>query len=633
MDENPEVSSSTNWVVIIDSILTVLIVVIVSIVFNRVDPAQAGVTSGGGCTCPLGPPGPPGTGTPGPPGQRGEQGASGPSGPPGVPGQTGQNGPMGMCMFHPNCTVGPTGPPGATGATGPQGAPGFQGLQGPPGPIGPQGFIGPIGPNGTQGLQGIQGIQGEPGACNCSETNRTYNALNVTQSFLLGPNSTFMCGAGSQIDFSCLANGTCPSLSNCDVQAKSLSIIGTANPTFSMGSNSYASFGIPQGISLPYITTMNTFQGSANQVYFEGNTLGGGFFILNSKNNGILRLNAEGISGQIVGTASSISLTAGINNLQFQSTLGPFTLTNFDGGNPIQLLSAQSVELTTGIGARFRAQADSIQFLKNVLNQTFWMDASLTSGYSFVSVGPSGGPAVTIYDPLVIGNGGYIAAISGILNLGPIVNVGGGRIISNINQYVMLQTGAFTTERISLEATVLNNATLPSILDSSTFPSGYSCIPGNLTDGYVWFNDTNGYRFSAGNTLFDSTVTILGNLRVVGSITSNFSTCTVSDARLKKNIEPLNVGDSISRIQRLNPVRYNFNHPELPQNLQHGFIAQEVQKDFPFSVKKHARSIYDVDNLLTLDKDMLIPDLVNMVNQMYKEIQILRAAAGINHHR
>lgn len=628
MDETPEVSSSTSWVVIIDSILTVLIVVIVSIVFNRVDPAQAGVTSGGGCTCPLGPPGPAGTGTPGPPGQRGEQGPSGPSGPPGVPGQTGQNGPMGMCMFHPNCTVGPAGPSGATGATGPQGAPGFQGLQGPPGPIGPQGFIGPIGPNGTQGLQGIQGIQGEPGACNCSETNRTYNALNVTQSFLLGANSTFMCGAGSQIDFSCLANGTCPSLAQCDVQAKSLFLFGGSPTRLLMGSVadqlSTATFG------LPGLYPVDVFTVSANNLYLAGNANGMGTTVIKSTNNGILSLQADGPTGTITMGSSSIFATASTGTISMTSNLNGFLIRNNDITSPITLDSAQSLIITTGTSGVIDATSNSFQLRKvtPIFGNALWITTSTTLSYNYAVFPPVflNTPSITLNEDLVIRTGKSIVSEEGLLRLGQNVDIGAGRVTSMAN-VLRFQSGNFSGDVTSLESITLNAALLPNVTDASKFPTNYTCLPGNLTSGYVWFNDTDGYRFSGGNTLFEKTVTVLGNVNVVGVVTSSFSTCIVSDARLKRNVTKIDVEDSIRRIQTLNPVSYTFNRPELPQNLQHGFIAQEVEKNFPFSVKTHSnKQLYGVDNLLTLDKDMLIPDLVNMVNQLYREIQIMKSS-------
>ncbi len=55
-------------------------------------------------------------------------------------------------------------------------------------------------------------------------------------------------------------------------------------------------------------------------------------------------------------------------------------------------------------------------------------------------------------------------------------------------------------------------------------------------------------------------------------------TCT-SDSRLKTNVT--NLDDILPQIEKLRPVTFNWIDPTMPQNLNTGFIAQEVQQIFP----------------------------------------------------
>jgi hypothetical protein len=77
---------------------------------------------------------------------------------------------------------------------------------------------------------------------------------------------------------------------------------------------------------------------------------------------------------------------------------------------------------------------------------------------------------------------------------------------------------------------------------------------------------------------FDGNVTVEGCLKVGGV---QYGTCA-SDIRLKKNVQSL-VG-SLEILNKLRPVTYEWIHPEEHggnTKVQHGFIAQEVEKVIP----------------------------------------------------
>jgi len=89
----------------------------------------------------------------------------------------------------------------------------------------------------------------------------------------------------------------------------------------------------------------------------------------------------------------------------------------------------------------------------------------------------------------------------------------------------------------------------------------------------VYANATGGATNYAG--YFNGNVTVMG-------VFSN-----PSDRRLKNNINPIE--SALSKIDRLNPVTYNYIKREgvnLPQNLQYGFIAQELESVLPELVAK-----------------------------------------------
>lgn len=86
----------------------------------------------------------------------------------------------------------------------------------------------------------------------------------------------------------------------------------------------------------------------------------------------------------------------------------------------------------------------------------------------------------------------------------------------------------------------------------------------------------------------------------------------VSDARLKKNVEPIE--DGLSVINELNPVAFYWNdlsnHNTTDPREQYGFLAQEVMDVIPSAVGNSP------DNYFTLDKTAIIPYLVAAVKQL-----------------
>ncbi|MCI4667781.1 MAG: tail fiber domain-containing protein, partial [Bacteroidia bacterium] len=98
----------------------------------------------------------------------------------------------------------------------------------------------------------------------------------------------------------------------------------------------------------------------------------------------------------------------------------------------------------------------------------------------------------------------------------------------------------------------------------------------------------------------------------------------VSDARLKKNIEPLNYG--IKELMSLNPVSYEMNHRAVGQR-QLGLLAQDVEGVIDEVVSKHSGSISLPDGTVLegghygITYTELIPVIIKGIQEQQKAIE------------
>jgi hypothetical protein len=142
-------------------------------------------------------------------------------------------------------------------------------------------------------------------------------------------------------------------------------------------------------------------------------------------------------------------------------------------------------------------------------------------------------------------------------------------------------------------------------------------------------------------TIFADSSTASGNNAIrfkvagttVGSITTTSSATaynTSSDYRLKENIEP--VTDGITRLQQLNPSRFNFIVD--PDRTVDGFIAHEVQDIVPEAITGEKDAEDDDGNPIYqgIDQSKLVPLLTAALQEAIAKIETLEArltAAGI----
>jgi len=108
-----------------------------------------------------------------------------------------------------------------------------------------------------------------------------------------------------------------------------------------------------------------------------------------------------------------------------------------------------------------------------------------------------------------------------------------------------------------------------------------------------------------------------------------------SDARLKKDIKKEE--STIEKLNLLNPVTYNFEQNQdglkldLPGGLQHGFIAQELEKVYPELVADVIHPIFDEKNVQTGTRTLkavnyvgLISVLTESLKELSNEVTILK---------
>ena len=121
-------------------------------------------------------------------------------------------------------------------------------------------------------------------------------------------------------------------------------------------------------------------------------------------------------------------------------------------------------------------------------------------------------------------------------------------------------------------------------------PGGISAMFLQSLDATESSSATSGAIVTVGGMSVARSTNIGGDLAVMGRAfkPGGGSWASASDRRLKENIRPLT--DALARIERLNPVSYDWRNPREHGGLksEQGFIAQEVEKVFPEFVQQSA---------------------------------------------
>jgi len=117
-----------------------------------------------------------------------------------------------------------------------------------------------------------------------------------------------------------------------------------------------------------------------------------------------------------------------------------------------------------------------------------------------------------------------------------------------------------------------------------------------------------------GTSIFSMTAD--GNATLTGTLTQN------SDKRLKKNIQPLN--NVLGKLNKLNGYSYNWIDDKKERGLQIGFLAQEVQEQFPQLVKQ------DEKGTLSVAYGNMVPILLQAIKEQQLEINELKQVVIAN---
>ena len=153
------------------------------------------------------------------------------------------------------------------------------------------------------------------------------------------------------------------------------------------------------------------------------------------------------------------------------------------------------------------------------------------------------------------------------------------------------------------------------------YSTGNDFIIGNSTDdkSLIFYTSTSGTgteRMRITNLGLipgqDNTYSLGASAKRWTAVWATNGTIQTSDARLKKNIKPLQYG--LNEVMKLNPVSYNWIDTTLPGN-KIGLIAQDVKKLIPEVVTGDEKK-----ETLGMNYSEIVPVLINSIKELNKEI-------------
>ena len=140
---------------------------------------------------------------------------------------------------------------------------------------------------------------------------------------------------------------------------------------------------------------------------------------------------------------------------------------------------------------------------------------------------------------------------------------------------------------------------------------------GGSNDGSIWEGASGNIAIAAGG---GGQTKFVSNGGVVWAYVDSSGWHNVSDARLKKNIEPLQSSSGLSAIEALRPVTFNWIDPARGTAQQTGLIAQEVQKVLPGVVDVGEATPETPGGTLSINYDAIVPSLIKAVQEQQTQI-------------
>ncbi len=205
-----------------------------------------------------------------------------------------------------------------------------------------------------------------------------------------------------------------------------------------------------------------------------------------------------------------------------------------------------------------------------------------------------------------------------------------------LDGYLGIGTPPNTSYRLNLAGDSYFNGT-SNFVGNSNFSVGNMVIDGPGEEGYgCAFHLTAGNGYP-GMFLSSSETFTCSYLLVVDGEAISTGSWTGSDLQLKKNIAALDGKTMLSKITNLNGKKYEFKNNEeleqmyknitskeneyvhkpmnLPKEERYGFIAQEIEKEFPELVKTDPKT-----NLKAVNYEGMIPILLESIKEQQKMI-------------
>ena len=137
-------------------------------------------------------------------------------------------------------------------------------------------------------------------------------------------------------------------------------------------------------------------------------------------------------------------------------------------------------------------------------------------------------------------------------------------------------------------------------------------------------NSSDRFRINANGLAGFGRVPVTNRLEVEGSASKSTAGDWVanSDARLKKNIQPLDAGDMIEKLLAMKGVTYEWNDDKTgsarPEGIQYGFTAQNIQEVFPTLVEE------DNNGYLQTAYGTYDAMMVEAIRYLYEENRMLK---------
>mgnify|MGYP006086732241 CR=1 FL=1 len=156
---------------------------------------------------------------------------------------------------------------------------------------------------------------------------------------------------------------------------------------------------------------------------------------------------------------------------------------------------------------------------------------------------------------------------------------------------------------------------------SLTSSAGSIYGPG-LDHGIVFYSSYSTWVSSSPRV---SALSSSGTSTVSSTSTGELYRGTGSDAGLKDNVEELDSKQSLSVINSVRPVRFNYNSESMGTEKKHfGVIAQELAEVFSEEDSIVGKSTADGKDFLTVEYQELIPVLISSVKELTSTIETLR---------